>query len=282
MSALRFHHVFFLLMLLALVSTFSLSPERSAKITPQIQTLFAPIASPARAVGRMISERVSKSASVDPRPADAIATENESLRVLNASLIVQLEDLKRLNADRAVLGDVRKVSKVYTVIGNDAGLRESLSIGGSSLEGLQFDQPVIFIGGIVGRISQIGVAGAKVQLITDPKSALTATFGRFRAGEDGHTEFVHLKLASAATVLVQGAGNNTMVINTLTLEQAQGIQPRDRLILADDAWPANLQGYTIGEVTTIEPRPGSPLYLKITLTPSAKLFQLKDVLVVVK
>jgi cell shape-determining protein MreC len=283
MSALRFHHVFFLLMLLALVSAFSLKPEVSAKLTPQVQTLFAPIARPAAAVGRWIDVRAHKPAAVDPRSAGAIREENEELRVANASLMAQLDALKILNRDRDFLGDVRKQSRTYAVNAGDAGNAQTLQIGGSTLEGLQIGQPVVFIGGLVGRIVQAGVAGAKVQLITDVSATpLTGTFGRFQPGEDGRVEFVHLRVGTTATVLVQGAGNNAMVINTVTMQHAQPVRVNDWFVLDDDRWPANLQGYKIGKVTAIEPRPDSPLFARITITPSADLKSLKDVSVVVK
>jgi len=68
----------------------------------------------------------------------------------------------------------------------------------------------------------------------------------------------------------------------LTMDDAQAIQPRDILILADSNWPANLQGYKIGTVTIKEPRPDSPLFAKITIQPSQDLKRLADVSVVVK
>ncbi len=283
MSALRFHHVFFLLMLLALVSAFALSPERSAKLTPQIQTLFAPISRPAASLGRAIDARIHKQTKVDPRPTEDILDENEELRVANASLMAQLDALKVLNRDRDLLGDVRKLSKTYAVIGGDAGGKQTLQIGGSTREGLMIDQPVIFLGGLVGKITQAGVAGAKVTLITDTSSApLTGTFGRFQKGEDGRQEFVQVKAGKFASVLVRGVGNNSMVVDMLTMEDAEAVQPHDIVILADGLWPANLQGYKIGTVVSKEPRPDSPLFAKITVQPSQDLKRLTDVSVVVK
>ncbi len=283
MSALRFHHVFFLLMLLALVSAFTLSPERSAKLTPQIQTLFAPISQPASSLGRMIHARLHPQKNVDPRSTQAVLDENESLRVANASLMAQLDALKVLNRDRDLLGDVRKLSRTYAVTGGDAGGRLSLQIGGSTLDGLKTGQPVIFLGGLVGRITQAGVAGAKITLITDPSATpMNGTFGRFQEGEDKRVEFVHLKIGKSASVLVRGAGSNSLVVNTLTLDDATAVQLGDTLILADSDWPANLQGYKIGRVVSKEPRPDSPLFAKITIQPSQDLKMLKDVSVVVK
>jgi len=284
MSALRFHHVFFLLMLLALISALTLSPERSAKLTPQIQTLFAPIARPAAAIGKMVDARLHKPPAVDPRSGDAIRAENEALQVSVASLTAQLDALKILNRDRDLLGDVRQLTRTYAVIGGDSGTRQTLQIGGTTLtqDGLKVGQPVIFLGGLVGQVSQAGVAGAKITLITDPSLALTGSFGRFQQGEDGRQEFVHLRVGKTPSVLVTGIGNNSLVVNTLTMEEAAPVQVRDLVVLADDRWPPNLQGYKIGVVTAKEPRPDSPLFAKITVQPSADLKSLKDVSVVVK
>jgi cell shape-determining protein MreC len=279
--SLRFHHVFFLLMLFALISAFTLSPERSAKLTPQIQTLFAPISKPSASLGRSIERRWNRQDVVDPRSSAVIAAENEELRVLNASLKAQLEDLKILNADREQLGDVRKQSRIYNVIAGDSASREMIQIGGSTLEGLELNQPVVFIGGLVGRVTQVGVAGAKIQLITDVGATpLTGVIGRFQKGEDGRAEFVHVKL-STANVLVEGAGSNTMVINKLTMKEAEPIQVNDWVVLADTTWPANVQEYKIGYVASKTPRPDAPLHAKITIKPSQNLKGLQNVSVVV-
>lgn len=285
MSSLRFHHVFLVLMLLALVSAFILKPEQSARLQPQVQTLFAPIASPLSAIGRAIESRLRRPDAVDPRSATAVREENEALRVENASLQAQLDDLKILNADRESLGEIRKQSRPYAVVAKDSGNREAVSIGGSSLQGLAVDQPVIYRGGLAGRVSaMVGVGGAKVRLITDTGFSMTGGFGRFVATPEGAVRFVPIKLSTAATAWVRGMGNNTLVIDTISMKDVteSGLKPRDWVVLDDPAWPPNLQGYAIGEIKSIAPRPDSPLFAKITLEPAKRLKLLTDVNVVVK
>lgn len=283
MSALRFHHVFFVLMLLALVSAFALKPETSQKLAPRVESLFAPIAKPLRSIGSFIERRWGEPEAVDQRPDEVIRAENEQLRMANAALKAQLDELKIIVADQESLGEVGRDSRLYKVITVDAGNREAISIGGSTLQGIADGQPVIYQGGLAGRVLRAGVTSSTILLITDRDAKpLTAVFGRFQVDPNGESaSFVRL---NDAPVLVRGAGNNTLVADLMTLKDADaaGIRVGDWCVLADQSWPSSLQGYRIGQVTSKTPRTDSPLYARIVIEPSKKLRLLPEVSVVLK
>jgi cell shape-determining protein MreC len=283
MSALRFHHVFFVLMLLALASAFALDPETSQKLAPRVETLFAPIAKPLRSIGPAIDRRWGAPEAVDQRSDVVIREENERLRLANATLKAQLDELKIIIANQDSLGEVGKDSRPYKVITVDAGNREAISIGGSTLQGIADNQPVIYQGGLAGRTLRAGVTSTSILLITDRDAKpMTANFGRYQVDKDGQTaSFVRL---NDAAVLVRGAGSNTLVADLMTLKDADaaGIRVGDLCVLADPLWPTNLQGYPIGKVISKSPRPDSPLYARIVIEPSKKLRLLPEVSVVLK
>jgi cell shape-determining protein MreC len=282
MSALRFHHVFLVLMLLALVSAFALSPERSQKLAPRVESLFAPVAKPLRAIGSGVERRWGTPDASDVRPDVAIREENQALKIANASLTAQLEELKIAMANQEALGEVGKQSRPFKVITADAGNRETISIPGSTLHGIADEQPVIYKGGLAGRVLRAGVTSSSVLLITDRDAKpMTVAFGRFLANPDGQYQFVQL---NEAPVLVRGAGNNTLLANMMTMKEAETalIRVGDWVVLDDPAWPANLKGYRIGQVTSITPRPDSPLFARIVIEPGKKLRLLDEVSVVVK
>jgi cell shape-determining protein MreC len=279
MSALRFHHVFFVLMLLALISAFGLNPERSQRLAPRVESLFAPIAKPFRSIGEAINRRWGTPDPVDPRTSQAIREENQALRIANATLKAQLDELKIVVADRESLGEIGKDSRQYKVITADAGNRETISIGASTLSGIADKQWVVYKGGLAGRILHAGVTSSSILLITDRDSGLTAAFGRFVNEGDG-VKFVEL----IDSVVVRGAGNNQLVSNLMTMKDADaaGIRVGDWCVLKDAACPPNLRGYRIGQVTSKTPLPNSPLFARIVIEPSTKLRLLNEVSVVLK
>src|SRR3954462_5401317 len=99
MPRLGFQPVFFLLMSLAAASAFLIPPQYTAKVTPRLEWLFAPVARPSGAVGAWANGR-SAGLPPDDRSAYAIRSENDDLRQQNIYLREQLENLQRLNHDR--------------------------------------------------------------------------------------------------------------------------------------------------------------------------------------
>ena len=69
-----------------------------------------------------------------------------------AQLTNELERLQKLNADREGMGSLQSYCTPVAVIAPEAGNRESIAVGGSSLAGLKSDMCVLYSGGIVGKL----------------------------------------------------------------------------------------------------------------------------------
>jgi cell shape-determining protein MreC len=288
MSHIRFNHVFAALLLLSGLSAFVIPRQVTDPVRAQVQNVFAPVAWPVRQLASSVKDRFEGekidegSPTTQPRSNGQILLENEDLRLEVASLQAQLDALKELNADRQKLGDVRALCTPVPVMGSDAGLRESLSLQATSLDGLAANMPVLYSGGLAGRIDRVGVGGAQVRLITDKDFRVTGAFARFQRSEDGKLEFVRLATPSP---LVVGMGKGQMVIRSpLTLKDVEnaGVRENDWVILSDPDWPLAIQGYKLGRVISVAKQTSAPLYPEITVKPTGSLMGLREVMVMNK
>ena len=282
MSRIKFQHVFVGLMFLSLLSAFAIPPKYTTKVQPQVQGLFAPVARPTRAVAGWAQERLFPEKSTDQRAAEDVRDENDSLRKEVAYLQRQLDLLQERSAERDRLGPIGARCDRFHVVGSDGGTRESLSIQGSTLEGLREGKEVLYPDGVVGKVERAGVGGAQVRLITDPASKLIGSFGTFRRNSSGQTEYVPIAVRPA---VVEGAGENTMLVRSLTLDEvrAAGLEVGNWVALGDDPeWPEELQGQRLGKIAKIAPRRDAPLFAEIRVEPAKNLTRLRDVMVVVR
>jgi cell shape-determining protein MreC len=287
MPRLRFQPVFFFLMSLAAASAFLIPPQYTAKVTPRLEWLFAPVARPSGAVGAWANGR-SAGLPPDDRAGFVIKVENDELRQQNIYLRQRVEDLERLNADRAQLGDLRTFCTPVPVIGGDPGIRESLAVEASSLGGLRDGMYVIYPGGIVGTLRS-GLAGGQVELITNPGKRVYAYFSGQRGGtakgQDGRPAntagYVRL---NKERVLVEGAGKGQLVYRLGRVDdvKAWGLQKGDWVVLDDDDWPARLHGVRIGWVNEIVRHKDNPLFCEVRITPAADLRKLREVMVLTR
>ncbi len=283
MSYLRFNHVFFALMMLALVSGFILKPHVSDRARAQVQNIFAPVARPANKLGgwahtKLVGDSLRDDGSPKhPRTSAELLIENQQLRIELANLRGRAERLLETQADRAKLGDVAGLCSPFSVIGGDSGPRDSLLLGGSSFDRLLLATPVLYTGGIAGRISRVGVGGAQVLLVTDRQSKLTAAFARFVKKPDGAPDFQRL---AADAVLVEGAGGGALMVRNLAEAKIKevGLRLDDWLVLSDRDWPLALDGYRIGRVVAIVPS-RAPGFADLRIVPDQNLMALREVMV---
>ncbi len=288
MSNLRFNQVFVGLMLLGAVSAFIVPPRFTNAGRAQLQGIFAPVALPVRAIAARIHARFS-----DQRPLDEGATdgrqrapsqiilENTQLRMTVASLTKQLNDLQERDADRRQVGPVLELCRPFTVLGADPGARESLTISGANLDGLQRGMAALYPGGIAGRIDRAGVGGATVQLVTDPGFAATVSFARFRKDAKDQVEFVNLR---TPPTLLRGAGDGAMRIAGLSRKDAAaaGLDVGDWVVLNDPDWNRLLQGYRIGRIVAKRDRADAPLFVDLLVRPYGDPSTLREVMVMVR
>ena len=283
----RVNHVFFVLMVFSILTAFVLPPGCATPVQSPLMGLFSPVSRPARAMAAAIDGRIHRVVPTDdgspanPRPVSTVYAENHELRAQLVSLQVKFDALSKLNADRQSVGDIRNLCEPATVTGSDpSGLREALLITPSSL--FREKQPVIHSVDLVGSIYRAGLTGAQVRLITDPGFSFTAKIGRFVIDADGHPQKFFV---DELHPLVQGVGHGMMAVrSTISMEQASRskIAVNDFVVLNDNEWPANLQGFNVGRITSIHAQRNAPLFAEIQIEPSAPLMRLTDVMVMVR
>src|SRR5690349_689127 len=108
MSPIKFNSIFYVLLGIAALSAFIIPQQYTDKVEPQIQGLFYPVSAPARWAGSAVERRLGAPEPADPRPVASIRKENDRLALEVARLTHELEELRKLDADRAALGDLRR------------------------------------------------------------------------------------------------------------------------------------------------------------------------------
>lgn len=116
-----------------------------------------------------------------PGDVTVIRTENERLKNENALLRSQLIQLQEQQKDNDVLYSLLRVARTRPdsnyvaamVIGRDTNpFMRYILIDQGSDSGLRHGMPVLTAQGLVGRIDAVTASAARVQLITDPSSAV--------------------------------------------------------------------------------------------------------------
>ncbi|HEV7302142.1 MAG TPA: rod shape-determining protein MreC [Tepidisphaeraceae bacterium] len=281
MKQLKFQHVFTALMLVSFVTAF-LFPRQTTPRRPQLAGLFAPVSRPASSFGAWFRERFDRKESTDERTEEDVKAENEALRAELVYQVRQLDLLKKINTDRALLGSVREYCTPVRVVGGDPlAARQTLSLSGSSSDGLATEQPVLYGFSVAGRITNAGAAGAQARLITDKGFALSGAFCRYEATPNGGQ--VLNRINTTPPVLV-GAGRNRLTITNLYMKEVEDRQVKigDWVLLEDVKWPEPLQGRLIGKIVAINPLPSAALHAEIHVEPEAALSRLREVMVMNK
>lgn len=290
MSQLRFNHVFVFIMLASGLSAFVLPRGVSDAVRGKLDNLLIPIAAPVHSMAGSINSRF---AGAPPVPADAkgqarsptdLQEEIAHQKVTIASLSAQLDELRKRDAAQEALGEeLRKFCRVVQVWGSDAGVRQTLSLQGSTLDGLGNGMPVISADGVVGKIELAGIGAARVRLITDANFTLGAEFRRFEQnGADASSGKFSRVDTPAFTATGDGHGRLVITnLRTADVNQA-GLKEGDWVTLADHDWPMLLQGRKLGEVESVREQKRLPLFADIVVKPDVDLMKLREVMVVVK
>lgn len=285
MFRLRFNQVFVALLGASFLGAFFL-PAHLTDPARNVQKLFAPVSWPARKIASAVRNRVAPPEQIrDDRKADDVKAENERLTAMLLSVSGQLEEMRRINEERAELGDVRPMCTRFRVVGGDPSLsRDSLSIAAASGDNIRPRMAVLYGKGLVGRIDRVGPGGAQVQLITDKEFQASARF--FRKIEGGALAEVKTRQP-----LVRGAGKGRMIIINVPLKETQGPPPEqgevgvavgDFVVLDDPEWPVQGKGQKFGTVEAIEAQQGARLYALIRVKPMLNLAALNEVMVMNK
>jgi cell shape-determining protein MreC len=278
MLKLTFNKMYAALLIIAVISVLVVPKTVSDGAKRRFQRAFEPVSRPVRvALGPVYSRLHPPPLETQgPRTYAELAADNEQLRLQNANLMAQVQKLQQLNAVREAVGNLRDVTRPMKVIGADPStIRKSIVLQGSTQD-LHLGQAVLHNGGLAGRLDRIGVSGgAQAQLLSDPGFRITAKFGRFIDGQ------VPFQPVGDFSCLLEGDGRQGMSARNVTMKQAHdvGLAVGDWVVIADDDYPMILQGYRIGQITTIGPA-RAPLFAQITVQPLANLLTLPEVMMV--
>lgn len=279
MPTIRFNHVFAALLAFSFVSAFLLRDTRPGvdRLRGHVQGLFSWVAKPVHRVAGLAHDGLAAAPVVDKRSAEAVRRENDLLKIDLVNAQDQLRALRQLNAERDLVGSVRAMCVAVPVTGADTGHRESLSLQATG-EQVQPGMPVLYPGGLAGRVSRAGASGAQVQLLTDPQNTVQVGFGRFLRDGD-RVQFARLALAPRVAT---GVGDQTLQVTTIPMKEVTeaGLAIGDWVILSDEAWPMSLQGYRVGRVASVEPY--RALFADVRIRPAANLLGLREVMVMTK
>ena len=280
MSYIRFNHVFTLLLGVSAVAAFALPEKYTTRSLPSVQSLFAPVSLPMRHLGAWAHERVAPRDLADRRAVQEVQDENVRLAVLADYLQKQLEVERQRNADWEQLGDLRQRCVRVTVVGADAGPRDSLLLPASTLGRIRDGSYALYPGGIAGQVrGRAGLGGAQLTLVTDRGFKV---LGHIARRGDGTTS----RQQTTTPVLFEGAGKGAMVVRAAftweDVEKREKVQVGDVAVLADRDWPLELQGQRLGVVTRVEPMRDAHKFAEVHVEPATNLMMLKDVMVLTK
>ena len=279
MSKSRLNHVFLGLLALSAMCCFFVPPRYANAVRGWGDGLFSPVSYPVRQFAMMATGRGKDvpASAFDTKVASADAkAEIERLRTTVASLASQVAELRKLNFNRELAGEVGKYSLPFKVTGAGTG-RDVLMLDGTSGDGLAANMPVAFSDGIVGKLTAVGAGGSQVRLITDRGSRVMGVFCRWEGDQ-------LIKLPTDPP-LVEGQGKGLLKIVNLHWEKVRNVvRPGDWICLdqaqRDEDWPLMMSGYRIGQVEKVVEQAKSPLFAEITVRPRINLMHLREVMVV--
>jgi len=197
----------------------------------------------------------------------SLAEENRALRRENAYLRSQLtllqeaqienENLRRQLNFKSAVPNFQLLSA--EVIGHDpSNWLRYLIIDRGADDGIRESMPVLTDAGLVGRISEVGARSAKVMLLTNPSSSVSALVQRTRA-----------------TGVVQGTAQNALVM--LYVPPGDLVKPGDVVLTSGlgGHFPRRL---VIGQVAEVSYR-DVDMFQQVRITPAVNLRDLEMVMV---
>lgn len=207
-------------------------------------------------------------------------TEIETLRASNAALgadvdrltleNVQLREAAFAAQQAAKLSNLAKTlsyqTVAATVIARDpSNILSTIVLGVGTDDGVRVGHIVLSEQGLVGRVSQVGTNYAKVLLITDPSSTLSA-----------------LVEGSRATGIVRGQYGDALIMDWIL--QTENVKVGDAVVsaglgLGDELRSLYPKGLVIGKVLQLQ-NAEAAAYQRAIIAPAVDLRKLENVLVV--
>jgi len=196
----------------------------------------------------------------------AVRAENERLRVETTMLKRRLDQLQdqaletqRLERLLAMRHASRAEFLTARVVGKDAtNWFKTILLDRGSLEGIRRNQSVLAPDGLVGRVVEVTPTSARVQLLTDPVSAVGGLIQRTRV-----TGIVSGNLGAGARVRYLPLMADVNVGDEVVTSGMGGVFPK---------------GILIGRITSVERKSGA-LFQEATLQSAVDLSRLEEVLI---
>ena len=204
---------------------------------------------------------------------DRMRAENADLRAANDRLTLENARLaeaaiaakQSATLEAAQRGLAYKTIAAPVIARDPSGLLKTIVIGAGTDQGVRVDQVVLSEQGVVGRVSEAGTNYAKVLLITDSASSVSA-----------------LVQTSRASGIVRGQYGDTLVMEWIL--QSDPVKPGDVIVTAGlglgnelrSLYPKGLVIGTVVDVTKAE----VSAYQRAIVAPAVDLRKLENVLVV--
>ena len=204
---------------------------------------------------------------------DKLRADNAALRASNDKLTLENARLAEaaIAAQQGAKLDAAQRALPYTtitapVIARDpSGILKTIVIGAGTDQGVRVDQVVLSEQGVVGRVSEAGSNYAKVLLVTDSSSSVSA-----------------LVRSSRASGIVRGQYGDALVMEWIL--QSDPVQPGDVVVTAGLGLGTELRslypkGLVIGTVVDVTKAEVSA-YQRAVVAPAVDLRKLENVLVI--
>ena len=259
---------FLLLFTLSLVILLTRNTDVMRGVSSGATTVLVPIQSALAGVGSGVDRIVQAMLEIE-----RLRTDNARLREENERLTletVRLREQAVAQEQQAKLDAAARALPYETVsapvIARDpSGVLRSIVIGGGSGAGIEVGHVVLSEQGLVGRVSEVGPNYAKVVLVTDSSSVVSA-----------------LVQDSRATGLVRGQFGDTLVMDWIL--QTEPVKEGDVVVTAGLGIGTELRslypkGLVLGRVVEVA-KASDAAYLKAVLIPAVDVRRLERVLVV--
>ena len=259
---------FLLLFTLSLVILFTRNTDVIRAVSSGATTVIVPVQSALADLGAGVDRMVQATLEIE-----RLRTDNARLREENERLTlesVRLREQAIAQQQQAKLDATARALPYETmsapVIARDpSGVLRSIVIGGGSGAGIAVGHVVLSEQGLVGRVSEVGPNYAKVLLVTDSSSVVSA-----------------LVQGSRATGLVRGQFGDTLVMEWIL--QTDPVKAGDVVVTAGLGIGAELhslypKGLVLGRVVEVA-KASDAAYLKAVLLPAVDIRRLERVLVV--
>ena len=259
---------FLSLFALSLLILFTRNTDLLQAVASGATTVLVPVQSALSDVGRRADRIVEATVQIDQLRIDnsRLRDENQRLLLDNARLAEQIARA----GQQAKLDETARALPYETVsapvIARDpSGVLRSILIGGGSGAGMAVGHVVLSDQGLVGRITEVGPNYAKVVLVTDSSSVVSA-----------------LVQGSRATGLVRGQYGDTLVMDWVL--QTEPVAVGDVVVTAGLAAGGELRslypkGLVLGRVAEVA-KARDAAYLRAIVLPAVDVRRLERVLVV--